>query len=80
MLQEDIKKELDNLNDGQLKQIADFIALVELHAKQMILPQQLWQRATSSDRAKEFREWVSQLPKGNPSLNETAFNRGSIYE
>jgi Asp-tRNA(Asn)/Glu-tRNA(Gln) amidotransferase B subunit len=40
----------------------------------------IWQRATPSERAREFREWVLQLPKGSPSLPDEAFNRDSIYE
>ncbi len=35
MLREDIKKELDKLNDEQLKKIADFIALIELQSHQI---------------------------------------------
>lgn len=31
-------------------------------------------------RAKEFREWVSQLPETGLSLSDEAFNRDSIYE
>ncbi len=80
MLREELKKELDKLNDEQLKKIADFIAVLEFQSSPDKSSMPLWQTATPSDRAKEFREWVSQLPKGNPSLNETAFNRGSIYE
>ncbi|MDG2991342.1 hypothetical protein L3556_10430 [Candidatus Synechococcus calcipolaris G9] len=80
MLRENLKKELDKLNDNQLKKIADFIALIEFQSREVSLPAPLWQRAASSDRAREFREWVLQLPKSSPSLPDKAFSRDSIYE
>jgi MoaA/NifB/PqqE/SkfB family radical SAM enzyme len=80
MLREDLKKELDKLNDEQLKKIADFIADLEFQARQVVPSVPFWQRATPSDRAREFREWVLQLPKGSPSLRDEAFSRDSIYE
>lgn len=39
-----------------------------------------WQRATPSERAKEFQEWVEQLPKTNVSLSNEAFDRSKIYD
>jgi hypothetical protein len=39
-----------------------------------------WQRATPSERAKEFQEWVKQLPKTNVSLPNEAFDRSQIYD
>lgn len=80
MLREDLKKELDRLNDEQLKKIADFIAFMEFQSRQVALSVPFWQRATASDRAREFREWVLQLPQGSPSLRDEAFSRDSIYE
>jgi hypothetical protein len=80
MLREDIKKELDKLNDDQLKKIADFIADLEFQSRQVASSVPLWQRATPYQRAREFREWVLQLPKGSPSLRDEAFSRDSIYE
>ncbi|MDS3860136.1 hypothetical protein RIF25_04885 [Thermosynechococcaceae cyanobacterium BACA0444] len=80
MLREELKKELDKLNDEQLKQIADFIALVEQQPQQITRSQPFWQTAIPLDRATEFQRWVSQLPKSNSSLNDSAFNRDSIYE
>jgi len=35
---------------------------------------------TPTERVKDFREWVSQLPKTSPSLPDEAFSRDSIYE
>jgi hypothetical protein len=80
MLREDLKKELDKLNDEQLKKIADFIADLELQPREVTSSVPLWQRATPSRRAREFREWILQLPKGSPSLPNEAFNRDSIYK
>jgi hypothetical protein len=80
MLREDLKKELDKLNDEQLKKIADFIVLIEFQSRQVASSVPFWQRATPSDRAREFCEWVLQLPQGSPSLRDEAFSRDSIYE
>ena len=80
MLREDLKKELDKLNDEQLKKIADFIAFIEFQSRQVSSSIPFWKRATSSDRAREFREWVLQLPQGSPSLRDEAFSRDNIYE
>ncbi|MBC7969694.1 MAG: hypothetical protein H7Z11_06140 [Verrucomicrobia bacterium] len=80
MLREDLKKELDKLNDEQLKKIADFIAFIECQSRQVASSVPFWQSATPSERAREFREWAIQLPKGSPSLPDEAFSRDSIYE
>jgi hypothetical protein len=79
MLREDLKKELDRLNDEQLKKIADFIAFIEFQSTQVASSTPFWQRATSAERAKEFGEWVSQLPKNSFSLPDEAFSRDNIY-
>ena len=79
MLREDLKKELDTLNDEQLKKVASFIADLELQSRETLSTIPFWQRAASAERAKEFREWVLQLPQGSPSLPDEAFNRDSIY-
>lgn len=80
MLREDLKKELDKLNDEQLKKIADFIADLEFQSGQVTSSVPFWQRVTPPERAREFRTWVLQLPKGSPSLQDEAFSRDSIYE
>jgi hypothetical protein len=80
MLREDLKKELDRLSDEQLQRIADFITHVEFRSRQATPSALLWQKATPSERVRDFREWVLQLPKGSPSLPDEAFNRDSIYE
>jgi hypothetical protein len=79
MLRENLKKELDKLNDEQLQKIADFIALLELQPEKIETSIPFWQRTTSTERAREFREWVSQLPKDSPSLSDEAFSCDTIY-
>jgi hypothetical protein len=39
-----------------------------------------WQQATPSERAKDFQDWVEQLPKTNVSLADEAFDRSKIYD
>ncbi len=80
MLREDLKKELDKLNDQQLKQIANLVNnLLELQSRQAILPAPFRQRAISVERAREFRQWVSQRPNNGSSLPNEAFSRETIY-
>jgi hypothetical protein len=79
MLRECLKRELDKLDDEQLQKVADFIALIEFQSKQVVSPIPLWQRLTPTERAREFRQWVLQLPQNSPTLPDEAFNRDSIY-
>jgi hypothetical protein len=79
MLREELKKELDKLDDEQLKKIANFIADLELQSRQVASSTPFWQRVTFVERSKEFRQWVSQLPKNNLSLPDEAFSRDIIY-
>lgn len=79
MLRENLKKELEKLKDEQLQKISDFIALIEFQPQQTPPPTSFWQKATSGQRAKEFREWVSQLPRNSLSLPDEAFERDTIY-
>lgn len=78
MLREDLKKELDKLNDEQLKKIADFIADLD-QSRQVTPSTPFWQRATPVERSEEFRRWVLQLPKNGLSLPDEAFSRDAIY-
>ncbi|MUG95264.1 hypothetical protein F7734_24035 [Scytonema sp. UIC 10036] len=80
MLREKIKEEIDKLNEEQLQKIFDFIAFLEFQSKQVESSVPLWQKLTPAERAKDFREWVSQLPKSGVSLPDEAFSRDSIYE
>ncbi|PSB01704.1 hypothetical protein [Merismopedia glauca] len=79
MLRENLKQELDKLNDDQLRKIADFIALIELQSQKVPQLSSLSQTETSIQRAKEFRQWVSQLPQDSISLADEAFSRDAIY-
>lgn len=79
MLREDLKKELDKLNDEQLKKIADFIADLEFQSRQVTPSTPFWRRATSVERSKELRRWILQLPKNGSSLPDEAFSRDAIY-
>jgi hypothetical protein len=80
MLKENLKKEIDKLNEEQLLKIADFIAFIEFQAKQVKPSVPLWQNLTPQERSSEFRDWVSQLPKNGVSLPDEATSRDSIYE
>jgi len=80
MLRETLKKELDQLNDDQLQQIAGFIAFLQFQAKHPTSVTPSWQNTTPTDRANEFREWVLSLPETNISLPDSAFDRDVIYE
>jgi hypothetical protein len=79
MLREDLKKELDKLNEEQLQKIADFIAFLEFQSEQATSSPPFWQRTTSIERSREFRQWISQLPQGGSSLPDEAFSRDTIY-
>lgn len=79
MRREDLEKQLDKLNEAQLQQITDFIALIEAQPLAQGLSTALWQRTTATERAREFREWVAQLPKHSQSLPNAAFDRETIY-
>ncbi len=80
MLKENLKKEIDKLNEEQLLKIADFIAFIEFQAKQVKSSVAFWQNLTPVERSSEFRTWVSQLPKSDVSLPDEATSRDSIYE
>ncbi|MFM6190802.1 hypothetical protein [Planktothrix sp.] len=60
MLREKLKQELDKLNEDQLKKVANFISLMESQSSQVtsfFVP--LWQKATPTQRAIEFRFSIS---------------------
>lgn len=80
MLRENLKQEIDKLNDSQLRKIADFINSVKAQAQQLTQSMPFWQRATPVERADNFRRWVAQLPKTSITLSDEAFDRGNIYE
>lgn len=80
MLRETLKQEIDQLSEGQLRKLADVVALIKSQAQQLAKSGLFWQRATPNERAKEFRAWVAQLPETRLSLPDEAFDRGDIYE
>jgi hypothetical protein len=80
MLREDLKRKLDNLNDEKLKKIADFIAFIEFQSRHDVSSTPFWQRATSVERSREFRTWISQLHNNGLSLPDEAFSRDTIYD
>ena len=80
MLRENLKQEIDKLNDSQLRKIADFINSVKAQAQQLAQSMPFWQRATPAERADNFRRWVAQLPKASVTLSDEAFDRSNIYE
>jgi hypothetical protein len=79
MLREDLKKKLDALNEEKLEEVASFIASLDVQSRQFTSPSPFWQRATSGERARDFRTWISQLPKTGVSLPDEAFSRETIY-
>jgi hypothetical protein len=81
MLREKLKQQLDRLNEDQLKKIADFITLIESESDRVtssFVP--FWQTVTPAERAREFRDWISQPPRTNVSLSDEAFSRDMMYE
>jgi hypothetical protein len=80
MLKENLKKEIDKLNEEQLLKVADFIAFIEFQARRDKPEVPFWQNLTPQERSSEFRRWVSQLPESGVSLPDEATSRDSIYE
>ena len=80
MLKDSLKKEIDQLRPEQLRKIADLVVLLKAEAEAQGKTQAFWQRATSKERAQNFREWVSNLSQTNRSLADEAFDRESIYD
>lgn len=80
MLREQIKKEIDQLSDQQLQKIADFMVATKLTTAASQRGTPLWQKMTPEERARDFREWVSQLTVNSPSLSDIDISRDSIYE
>ena len=80
MLRDILKQEIDRLNEGQLKRIAEFITFVKYQAQQVAIDSQFWKNATPTERVQDLQVWIEQLPKTGLSLPNEAFDRGSIYE
>ena len=73
MLKDTLKKEIDNLNEEQLKQIADF--LVSLKAQEKQKDQDF--EAIADKLAEDFKAYVGQ---DIPQLSDYAVSREGIYE
>jgi hypothetical protein len=80
MLRETLKQEIDQLNESQLRKIADFVTVIKNQAHKLAENIPFWQRATPVERAADFRSWVAQLPETRLSLPDEAFDRSNIYE
>jgi hypothetical protein len=79
ILREQLKQTLDNLNETQLTQIANFIGQIDSSPQQPETEAPLWQTGTPAERTRDFQEWLKQLPYNAPSLPDEAFDRASIY-
>ena len=66
-----------DIKDGKLEALAQEAIALESSPNSAI---PFWQRATSAERAREFRNWSNQLPRTGVSLPNEAFNRDRIYE
>ncbi|MEM9009012.1 MAG: hypothetical protein AAGE59_36575 [Cyanobacteria bacterium P01_F01_bin.86] len=80
MLRETLKQEIDKLSESQPRKIADFVTSIKPQTQQLAKTVPFWQRATSKERAQDFRDWAAQLPKTSLSLTDEAFDRDNIYE
>jgi hypothetical protein len=80
MLRETLKQELDQLNESQLRTIADFVATIKHQSQKLTEAMPFWQRVTSVERVEDLQIWISQLPDTHVSLPDEAFDRGNIYE
>ena len=76
-LKDDLKQELDNLNEEQLQQVSHFIAFVKFAAKRENTL--FWQTATPAQRAAKWRESVPESGTASPNLPDWALCRDSIY-
>jgi len=80
ILREALKQEIGTLNESQLSRIAEFVISIKSHTRNLMKTTPFWQRAASTERAQDFREWVVGLPKTELSLSDDAFDREGIYE
>lgn len=81
MLREELKQEIDNLSEEQLRKLSDFFALIKIQSEETPKKIYLKQQVSPQERAEEFKQWVMQLPKdgSTPSLIDEAFSRENIY-
>ncbi|MDY6785515.1 MAG: hypothetical protein SW833_23695 [Cyanobacteriota bacterium] len=80
VLKENLKQELDKLNEEQLKQVANFIAFLEFAARGDRKNAPFWETATPSDRVARWRNSVAPSGTQSPNLPDEALRRDSIYD
>jgi predicted secreted acid phosphatase len=73
MLKDTLKKEIDNLNEEQLKKIADFVTLLKAEDKQKDEEFE----AIANKLAEDFKMYVGQ---NILNLSDDAVSREGIYE
>jgi antitoxin ParD1/3/4 len=73
MLKDTLKKEIDSLNEEQLKKIADFVIFLKSQDKQKDEEFE----SISDKLAEDFKMYVGQ---NVPNLSDYAVSRESIYE
>lgn len=73
MLKDTLKKEIDNLNEEQLKKIADFVTLLKAEDKQKDEEFEV----IANKLAEDFKRYVGQ---NIPNLSDYAVSREGIYE
>ena len=73
MLKDTLKKELDSLNEEQLKRIADFVVSLKAQEKQKHQDFE----AIADKLAEDFKAYVGQ---DIPQLSDYAVSREGIYE
>jgi len=68
-----------DIKDGKLEALAQEAIALKSH-QYPVAPSStpFWQRATPTERAREFRNWSSQLPRTGVSLSKEAFSRDRI--
>ena len=69
MLREDLKQEIDDLSEEQLIKLSDFLALIQLQARENQKTIDLKQQVSYKQRAEEFKQWVMQLPKDSNTIS-----------
>jgi hypothetical protein len=79
-LKENLKQNLDRLNEEQLKQVANFIAFIEFTARRVGVNLPFWQIATPTGRVARWRESVAKRGTVSPNLPDAALHRDSIYD
>lgn len=80
MLRETLKQEIDQLDESQLRQIADFVVTIKNQSHKLIDDVPFWQWATPVERVEDLQSWIARLPETYLSLPDEEFDRNNIYE